>query len=389
MKKIYLTFLIAAFASAAWAQDTPKKPSFAGFVSNGFWDNWEISVGAGAGTAFSNGSNLKSFGDRIGFEGNFSLTKWVHPVVGLRAQLQGGWFNNYDPEKGKMDWPYMFVHTDVMLNVSNWIGGYREDRAWYAVPFVGFGYMASNFTDKSQRDFGASTNQELAFTYGLLSKFRLSPAFDFNIELKGLLAKSELCPAQMNGQYLLGFSATAGLTYRFNKRNWDKAYTQEEIDGYLAAIDALESGLADAHRNEGKLAERLAAQKAATDQAMKDNEALRNELAKKQDKVISSTAIFFNFDSAKLLDRAKASLQILQETINAAPKSQVFTLVGHADVKTGTAEYNQKLSERRAKAVYDYLVEQGVNPDQLTWKGVGSTQNIFPINGTNRVVIVK
>ena len=46
MKKIYLTFLIAAFASAAWAQDTPKKPSFAGFVSNGFWDNWEISVGA-------------------------------------------------------------------------------------------------------------------------------------------------------------------------------------------------------------------------------------------------------------------------------------------------------------------------------------------------------
>ena len=84
MKKIYLTFLIAAFASAAWAQDTPKKPSFAGFVSNGFWDNWEISVGAGAGTAFSNGSNLKSFGDRIGFEGNFSLTKWVHPVVGLR-----------------------------------------------------------------------------------------------------------------------------------------------------------------------------------------------------------------------------------------------------------------------------------------------------------------
>ena len=48
MKRIFLTFLIAAFASAAWAQDTPKKPSFSGFVSNGFWDNWEISVGAGA-----------------------------------------------------------------------------------------------------------------------------------------------------------------------------------------------------------------------------------------------------------------------------------------------------------------------------------------------------
>jgi outer membrane protein OmpA-like peptidoglycan-associated protein len=133
----------------------------------------------------------------------------------------------------------------------------------------------------------------------------------------------------------------------------------------------------------------LAAQKAATDQALKDNEALRAELAKKKNSVVSSTAVFFNFDSARLTDRAKASMQVLQETIANAPKDQVFTIVGHADAKTGAAAYNQKLSEKRAKAVYDYLVEQGVNKDQLTWKGVGSTQNIFPINETNRVVIVK
>lgn len=266
MKRIFLTFLIAAFASAAWAQDTPKKPSFSGFVSNGFWDNWEISVGAGAGTAFSNGSNLKSLGDRIGFEGNFSLTKWVHPVVGLRAQLQGGWFNNYDPEMGKMDWPYMFVHTDLMLNVSNWIGGYREDRAWYAVPFVGFGYMASNFTDKSQRDNGGNTNQELAFTYGLLSKFRLSPAFDFNIELKGLLSKSELCPAQMNGQYLLGFSATAGLTYRFNQRGWQRGvpgYTAADIQAFQDAVAASMAASAALEAQNAQLAQQLADAEAA------------------------------------------------------------------------------------------------------------------------------
>jgi outer membrane protein OmpA-like peptidoglycan-associated protein len=147
--------------------------------------------------------------------------------------------------------------------------------------------------------------------------------------------------------------------------------------------------LADAHRNEGKLAERLAAQKAATDQALKDNEALRAELAKRKSSVVSSSAIFFNFDSARLTDRAKSAMQILKETIAAAPKDQVFTIVGHADAKTGAAAYNQKLSEKRAKAVYDYLIENGVNKDQLTWKGVGSTENIFPANNTNRVVIVK
>ena len=58
MKKIFLTLMAAALAVSAWAEGTPKKPSFAGFVSNGFWDNWEISAGLGTGTAFSNGGNL-------------------------------------------------------------------------------------------------------------------------------------------------------------------------------------------------------------------------------------------------------------------------------------------------------------------------------------------
>lgn len=131
-----------------------------------------------------NGGNSGSWGDRFGFEGNLSVTKWVHPVFGMRAQLQGGWFNNFDSQIGKMTWPYMFGHLDFMVNASNWIGGYRADRAWYAVPFAGFGYMASNFTDRSQRENASGSRQEFAFTAGLLSKFRLSPAFDFNIELR-------------------------------------------------------------------------------------------------------------------------------------------------------------------------------------------------------------
>lgn len=152
MKKLILILAVVAFATTAWAQETPKKPSFAGFVSNGFWDNWEMSLGGGVGTALTNGSNSGSFGKRLGFEANFSLVKWVHPVVGMRLQLQGGQFANYDADLGKLKWPYLFVHSDFMLNFSNWAGGYRDDRAYYLVPFVGFGYLATNFTDKSQED---------------------------------------------------------------------------------------------------------------------------------------------------------------------------------------------------------------------------------------------
>ena len=276
MKKIFLTFMLAAFAASAWAEGTPKKPSFSGFVSNGFWDNWEVSAGLGGGTAFSNSGNLGSWGDRFGFEGNVSLTKWLHPVVGLRGQLQGGWFNNTDADLGKLSWPYLFAHTDLMINASNWIGGYREDRAWYGVPFVGFGYVASNFTDGSQRDSHKGANQEFAVTAGLLNKFRLSPAFDFNIELKGLITKAELCPASVGGAYMLGFTATAGITYRFNQRNWERGvpgYTAEDIrafqDAVAAGNAALEASKAENARLNKKLSEAEAAAKAAKTAAAK------------------------------------------------------------------------------------------------------------------------
>ncbi len=50
---------------------------------------------------------------------------------------------------------------------------------------------------------------------------------------------------------------------------------------------------------------------------------------------------------------------------------------GHTD-NIGTIEYNQRLSERRAKAVYDALVERGVDPKRLRWRGFGMSQPVAP-----------
>jgi outer membrane protein OmpA-like peptidoglycan-associated protein len=46
---------------------------------------------------------------------------------------------------------------------------------------------------------------------------------------------------------------------------------------------------------------------------------------------------------------------------------------GHTDNVSG-AEFNQTLSENRAKAVYDYLVSKGVDSSRLTYKGYGLTK---------------
>ena len=397
MKKIFLTFMVAVFAVSAWAEDTPKKPSFAGFVSNGFWDNWEISAGLGGGTAFSNSGNLGSWGDRFGFEGNLSLTKWLHPVVGVRGQLQGGWFNNFDADLGKLKWPYLFVHADVMVNASNWIGGYREDRAWYAVPFAGFGYLASNFTDKSQQKSLSGTDQEFAFTAGLLNKFRLSPAFDFNIELKGLMAKSEICPASVSGAYLFGFTATAGITYRFNQRNWQRGvpgYTAEDIRAFQDAVAAGNAALEASKAENARLNEELAAAQAAAKEAETAAAEAEAKAAAEAKKVNTSSCptsiIFYDYSMSKLTAKDKTRLELTADLIKNGPKDRVYTIQGHADQQTGTPAGNKRVAENRAKNVYNYLIKCGVNPKQLTYEGLGNEPDVYKnIQKANRSVIIK
>lgn len=397
MKKIFLTFMVAVFAVSAWAEDTPKKPSFAGFVSNGFWDNWEISAGLGGGTAFSNSGNLGSWGDRFGFEGNLSLTKWLHPVVGVRGQLQGGWFNNFDADLGKLKWPYLFVHADVMVNASNWIGGYREDRAWYAVPFAGFGYLASNFTDKSQQKSLSGTNQEFAFTAGLLNKFRLSPAFDFNIELKGLMAKSEICPASVSGAYMFGFTATAGITYRFNQRNWQRGvpgYTAEDIRAFQDAVAAGNAALEVSKAENARLNEELAAAQAAAKEAETAAAEAEAKAAAEAKKVNTSSCptsiIFYDYSMSKLTAKDKTRLELTADLIKNGPKDRVYTIQGHADQQTGTPAGNKRVAENRAKNVYNYLIKCGVNPKQLTYEGLGNEPDVYKnIQKANRSVIIK
>lgn len=52
-------------------------------------------------------------------------------------------------------------------------------------------------------------------------------------------------------------------------------------------------------------------------------------------------------------------------------------IYGHAD-STGPETYNQKLSERRAEAIVNYMVERGIKQERLTTKGFGETQPAAP-----------
>lgn len=395
MRKIILLLATVAFAATAWAQETPKKPSFAGFVTNGFWDNWELSLGAGVGTNVTRHKNLGSLENRIGFEGNISATKWFHPVIGARLQFQGGKFINYDWNAGKMKWPYVFVHSDFMLNFSNWAGGYRADRAYYAVPFVGFGYFASNFTDKAHEDNMSGTKQTIAFAYGLLNKFRISNSFDFNIELKGILTPTRVTPAEPKySSYLFGFSATAGFSYRFNQRGWQRGMSYSAAD-IQAMQDAAAASLATAAALEAenaKLAKQLAAAKAEA--AAQAEAAAKARAAANANKGVQAapetSVVFFDYSMSTLTPQEKTRLDLVAESIKAGSNDTVYDIVGHADQQTGSKAGNARVAEGRAKTVYNYLVSKGVNEKQLNYVGKGNEADPFKnVQAANRAAIIK
>ena len=243
------------------------------------------------------------------------------------------------------------------------------------------------------------TLSSLRFTAGLLSKFRLSPAFDFNIELKGLLTESDICPAKMNGSYLFGFTATAGITYRFNQRGWERGvpgYTADDIRAFQNAVAAGNSALEAARSENADLANRLKAAEAEADAAKAAaaaaaaKAAAEAAAAQKVNTLSPTSIIFYDYSMSKLTPKEKTRLELMADLIKSGPKDRVYKIEGHADQQTGTAAGNKRVAENRAKSVYDFLVKCGVNPKQLTYEGKGNAANVYENNQkANRAVIIK
>jgi OOP family OmpA-OmpF porin len=93
-------------------------------------------------------------------------------------------------------------------------------------------------------------------------------------------------------------------------------------------------------------------------------------------KITLASKALFDFDKAVLKPEGKAAID--SEIIAKLPNVQKLELVlvtGHTD-RIGSQRYNQKLSERRADAVRDYLVSKGVPRDRIETLGMGKTQPV-------------
>ena len=82
------------------------------------------------------------------------------------------------------------------------------------------------------------------------------------------------------------------------------------------------------------------------------------------DKLIAvGDRILFDYDSSELSAEAKLTLD-KQSRFLRVNSDLTFTIEGHCDER-GTREYNLALGEKRATAVRDYLVIEGISPDRI------------------------
>ncbi len=94
---------------------------------------------------------------------------------------------------------------------------------------------------------------------------------------------------------------------------------------------------------------------------------------------LDSSQIEFDFDKAELRPRNREVLARIAGVLLTFDNYGV-QIFGHTD-NIGTAEYNKKLSEKRAATVRDYLVKSGVSPDVISTLGMGKSSPL--VKGTD------
>jgi OmpA-OmpF porin, OOP family len=99
------------------------------------------------------------------------------------------------------------------------------------------------------------------------------------------------------------------------------------------------------------------------------------------DTITVDASKLFGYDKANLMAEGKAALDEAAAKVKANPEIKAVTVTGHTD-RIGSEAYNQKLSERRAKQVADYLVAQGVDAGMISAVGKGESEPVVECAGT-------
>lgn len=331
--------------------------------TNSFWDNWFVSLNAGAQFSYLYPEGPQEFKDRITFSGLAYVGKWYTPGIGMRLAYNGYNFQGYTDKQD-----YMNLHVDALMNVTNMVMGYNSERVYNMVPYVGMG-MVRNF-DHNSYCFG--------FNAGILNKFRLNDSWAINLEMGALLAEKRMddVVGSKRGFDDL-FTVTAGITYNIGGDTWNNS---PDISA-LVMMNAAEI----AALNEALVQEQATVRNLRNQLSQKPREVVKEKVIS-GDCAFAPQSIFFALGSAKIASHKDVvNLKAIADVAKA--DGLKLHIVGYADSATGDAKYNQDLSVKRAQTIADELVKLGVSKASLTVEGKGGVATLDPASYNRRVII--
>lgn len=378
MKKVSLLMCLALAGVSATAQESGVSAEAgrkATFARNGFWDNWFVGAGAGASMYFGPEDQHASLLDRLTVNPTVFVGKWFNPYLGVRFAGQGGKIHTFSGNDAQRMYSMTHVnaHADILFNATNYFCKYNENRFYNFIPTVGIGFN-HRFEDKfKERGFNGPT-----FNASLLNTFRITDKLSAFVEVGGFIVENRFDRSPKGKTNWNGIATgTAGLTLKVGKSGFSEAVLMDQ---------SLINDLNNQINNLKAENDRLRNQKPAPAPAPTTSTPCPPAPAPAAPDW-ATNVVFFRIGSSAIDSNQAISIYNTAEYLKAHPNAKV-KIVGYADKQTGTAAFNMKLSEKRAKTVAKALIEKyNISSSRVSTEWKGSSEQPYKENAWNRVAI--
>jgi len=357
ISKSTMAVIALTFSALTFAQDVEltKKDSIV-------QSYWLVTLGANAvddsGHEFNRLFDIEGAWNIAPYPSRVSIGRYFKNGVGLEAI---GSYNRY--KEGKIvdkvvmqeDVDYYGFDFRVSYDLNMILG-----ETGFFDPYVGIG---AGYTDANNQGRG-TYNAILGFRTWLSDHWGL----DFNTTGKWAMDTEN---ASNHIQHALGVAYRFQVEKGLSRKGEEKLALLQEMEKEQQRV---QDSIAKAEEAR-LLAERLqkekeAAELAAAEKAKKDAEDARRLAI--QNKINDLGNVHFKLNSSYLTDKDKLMLDQLATIMESEPNIQI-RVTSHTDSR-GTGQYNQWLSEQRAKRTVEYILSKGIAEDRITQEAFGETK---------------
>lgn len=371
MKKITILALLCAIFSVSSASAQQQEVTYVedpaqGYLFNKFKDNWFVTAEGGVNVFFSPNDVHRDVLDRLSPAASIYAGKWFSPIIGLRAGVN--WLKLKGlSEVGADGQPMVNGHYkqefhevgpvfDVMLNLTNWICGYKPGRKYNLTVYAGGGCyfsFAPKYKANGEKDGWSHMDDEiLTARAGIINSFNVSDAVQLSLDIRySALDNHRDEIADTWNKSASNLQAYLGVTYLFPKREWNAPIVPvcpepENCDALRARLQAADAKIAELEQQLKACLERPA------------------EVIVEEAEKAPLATIYYPINVSKLSDKDINVLDAVAEVMKSNP-GQKYVLTGWADNYTGNDQINTRLRKERVGGVEKQLIKIGVPAEQL------------------------